>query len=48
MIEAFETFKQIFIDVFEKNGLSRFTDEKTVKKFYDFAVFLADANERPI
>ncbi len=46
MIEAFETFKQIFIDVFDKNGLSRFADENTVRKFYDFAVFLADANEK--
>lgn len=46
MIETFEKFRQIFIEVFEKNSLSRFTDEETVKKFYNFANFLAEANEK--
>ena len=46
MAESFENFKRIFTDVFNKNGLSRFTGDQTAKKFYDFAVFLAEANEK--
>ncbi len=46
MIETFEIFRQIYTDVFTKNGLDRFTDEETVRKFYDFAKALADANEK--
>ena len=46
MTETFENFRQIFIDVFKRNGLGRFTDEDTVREFYDFAVFLTDANEK--
>ena len=46
MIESFENFRQIFTEIFEKNGLARFTGEETVRKFYDFANILAEANEK--
>ncbi len=46
MTESFENFRQIFVDVFNRNGLGRFTGDATVRRFYDFAVILAEANEK--
>lgn len=40
----YSAFSTVFTNIFQKNGLQRFCDEKTIRCFYDFTVLLEEVN----